>query len=254
MAAEFSSVQPLPTRPGAMAAQPVRPKGQVTAGRPLPPRAGESAAVATQTTVAELAPVTVAAAPASPVASAPAAPPVVQAPLALRATKPDPRPMRIAFGAGAVAAVSALTIGMVKPDFAASLTGAESTDAGTAEAAKATTDVSVRHVTDYVLLEPGEKAPRGATVISADELLGLTDGQPDPRQPNDGGRADGQHPRDRSATKPGSQATDTRASGRQEPAADAPAAEPDQKAPAQAERQPAPKPDPGRVSTRQSGS
>ena len=151
MAAEFSTVQPLPARPGAMAAQPVRRKGQVTAGRPLPPRVGDIAT--TTSAIANPAPaVAPAAAPAltSSVQPAPAA--------VARAAKPDPRPMRLAFGAGAMAAVGALTIGMVRPDFTGS--GADTaTSTGRPDgSASAATEAQgrVQRVTNYVLLKPGE--------------------------------------------------------------------------------------------------
>ena len=222
MAAEFSTVQPLPPRPGAMAAQPVRPKGQVTAGRPLPPRVGELAA-ATAAVADPPPPVSQAVAPAL-------VPSVQPAPAGVaRAAKPDPRPMRLAFGAGAVAAVGALTIGMVRPDFSGS--GADpGASAGTSDGSTSTaveTQAAVRQVTNYVLLKPGEKAPKGATVISAEELLGISE------QPAKADR--------HQATKPDRQADPH------------PAAQPNKPA-AQADRAPQPQPDPPRVTTRQSGS
>lgn len=122
--------------------------------------------------------------------------------------------MRLAFGAGAVAAVSALTIGMVKPDFIGG--SADEASASSSEdapvAAPANDRVRVRHVTDYVLLKPGEKPPRGATVISAAELLGVSE----PRVNRNAGN-----------------------SGDQRVGRD--------------QREPQPQPDPPRVETRQSG-
>ena len=222
MAAEFSTVQPLPARPGAMAAQPVRAKGQVTAGRPLPPRVGELAA--TTTTIANPAPVVAQAAAPALVPSVQAAPAAVA-----RAAKPDPRPMRLAFGAGAVAAVGALTIGMVHADLTGSGADAEASagasDGSTSAAAEE--QARVRRVTNYVLLKPGEKAPKGAKVISAEELLGISE------QP---AKADRQP-----VTKPDRQADPQ------------PAAQPNKPA-AQSDRAPQPQPDPPRVTTRQSGS
>ena len=86
--------------------------------------------------------------------------------------------MRMAFGAGAVAAVSVLTIGMVRPDFTGSAADPALSAQSVDEAQAATdADVRVRRVTNYVVLRPGEKAPKGATVISAEELFGFADQQ-----------------------------------------------------------------------------
>ena len=228
MAAEFTGVQPLPARPGAMAAQQVRPKGQVTAGRPLPPRATDTPPAQITAAAEPTAPFV------APVAVPVVAPPAAPAPVAVaRAARPDPRPMRLAFGAGAMAAVGALTIGMVRPDFTGSANEAPSGQPADQQASTASdADIRVRRVTNYVLLEPGEKAPKGATVISAEELLGLGNETVRP----DRQRAD-QPDRSR-ATRPDRQ----------------PAAQPDRQPAPQAERAPQPQPDPPRVTTRQSGS
>ena len=154
--------------------------------------------------------------------------------------------MRIAFGAGAVAAVSALTIGMVKPDFS----GAAGNEAGStiseesAIEAPASERVRVRRVTNYVVLKPGEKAPRGATVISAEELLGVSD-------PVRGSRPDGSRT-DGSAT--GGSTTDARRDPQPKPDRQAAAPQPDRQPAQETQRQPEPQPDPPRVTTRQSGS
>ena len=83
--------------------------------------------------------------------------------------------MRWAFGAGAVAAVSILTVGFVKPDFATPDETVAANDNGTQRSAPAASQRSqarVKRVTRYVYLERGERAPRGATVIDADQAPG----------------------------------------------------------------------------------
>ncbi len=112
--------------------------------------------------------------------------------------KPDPRPMRVVYGAGAVAVASVMAVGLVQPDFTATAdqqaasdanaadpnAGADQLNAGTANSngqarnKKTTTDttqanVQVKHVVKYIHLKPGQTAPPGATVI--------TPGQPTPR-------------------------------------------------------------------------
>lgn len=87
-----------------------------------------------------------------------------------RPSKPDPRPMRFVYGAGAVAAMSVMAVGLVQPDFAATAdqpaSNAPTTDPNAVAPAPA--DVAVRHVTEYIHLKPGQTAPPGATVIAAD--------------------------------------------------------------------------------------
>jgi hypothetical protein len=87
-----------------------------------------------------------------------------------RPSKPDARPMRFVYGAGAVAAMSVMAVGLVQPDFAATADQNNVPDA-TADpnaVAQVPADVAVRHVTQYVHLQPGQTAPPGATVIAAD--------------------------------------------------------------------------------------
>lgn len=83
--------------------------------------------------------------------------------------KPDARPMRIVYGAGAVAALSVMAVGLVQPDYAA--TADQTTIADPADdpntVAQAPANGAVRHVTRYVYLRPGQTAPPGATVIAA---------------------------------------------------------------------------------------
>jgi hypothetical protein len=77
--------------------------------------------------------------------------------------------MRVVYGAGAVAALSVMAVGLVQPDYAA--TADQATVAGPAAdphaVAQAPASGDVRHVTRYVYLKPGETAPPGATVIAA---------------------------------------------------------------------------------------
>jgi hypothetical protein len=87
-----------------------------------------------------------------------------------RPSKPDARPMRFVYGAGAVAAMSVMAVGLVQPDFAATADQTGSAGGTTADpntVAQAPADVAVRHVTQYIHLKPGETAPPGATVIAA---------------------------------------------------------------------------------------
>jgi hypothetical protein len=97
-------------------------------------------------------------------------------PAAVSATpkqRPDPRPMRLALGAGTLAAVSIMAAGLVRYPVATA------DDAGDATAADALTDavmvetiatarpeVRIKHRTVYVQLKRGQKAPKGAKVIS----------------------------------------------------------------------------------------
>jgi flagellar hook-length control protein FliK len=255
------TAQALPLRPGAAAVQPRRFKGTVTEGRPLPPRAGEVPAAAAPR-LAAAAPAVTAAATATPVSAAIAAPvaaPVaVPAALAARPSKPDARPMRFVFGAGAVAAVSVLTIGLVKPDWS-NASEPSATDQDAVSAAIDATDSSAprtrvkgraRHVTEYVFLAPGEKAPNGATVISNDKYLtrmGIAPDEPsapasDPTaRPGVAAKPDRQ-PTTQTNNKPTTQAN--------KPAADKPVT-PDKPA---ADKPAAPAPTKPPVTTRQSGS
>src|SRR5689334_677732 len=91
--------------------------------------------------------------------------------------RPDPRPMRLALGAGSIAAVSIMAAGLVRfPP-----TGATSGDALTADEAAvdapvietlatARPEVRIKHRTVYVHLKRGQKAPSGAKVISGKAL------------------------------------------------------------------------------------
>jgi hypothetical protein len=80
--------------------------------------------------------------------------------------RPDPRPMRLALGAGTLAAVSIMAAGLVRFPVATddAIAAADGQAAGTLATARP--EVIVRHRTRYVQLKPGQKAPRGAKVIS----------------------------------------------------------------------------------------
>ena len=86
-----------------------------------------------------------------------------------RQSKPDARPMRFVYGAGAVAAMSVMAVGLVQPDFAATADQSNASDpTGDPNAvAQVPGGTTVQHVTQYVHLQPGETAPPGAPVIAA---------------------------------------------------------------------------------------
>lgn len=110
-------------------------------------------------------------------------------PVQAERAKPDARPMRVVYGAGAVAAVSVMTVGLIQPTWDSSSSDptsppdvAPSGDAAIADqprnngqshsnASQPAPDV--RHVIRYVQLKPGQHAPPGARVI--------TPGAPTPR-------------------------------------------------------------------------
>lgn len=180
--------RPLPPLP----AKPVRDlPPRPTAGRPLPPRPASPVATASapgsaaealsamalpegvsRDMVVALAR-ELAAEMARSSRPAPVARPAADARLARpdsRQSKPDARPMRFVYGAGAVAAMSVMAVGLVQPDFAATadqIVGSNSTPDPNA-VAQVPADVAVTHVTQYIHLQPGETAPPGATVIAPD--------------------------------------------------------------------------------------
>ncbi len=83
--------------------------------------------------------------------------------------RPDPRPMRLAFGVTGLAALSAMIAGIVSPAQPASAPlPADPSAAASTTAADAPTTISVpvQHVTKYVTLKPGQTAPPGATVVT----------------------------------------------------------------------------------------
>lgn len=76
--------------------------------------------------------------------------------------RPDPRPMRLAFGAGALAALSAMSVGLVRFTSASA-----STEVATSDGSGAILPpTEIRHIIQYIHLKPGEVAPPGATVVT----------------------------------------------------------------------------------------
>ncbi len=82
--------------------------------------------------------------------------------------RPDPRPMRLALGAGTLAAVSIMAAGLIRiPAAAGDEVVADAADAATTETvATARPEVRIKHRTVYVKLKRGQKAPTGAKVIT----------------------------------------------------------------------------------------
>lgn len=81
--------------------------------------------------------------------------------------RPDPRPMRLAYAAGAVVAATAIAAGLAH----AGNTGASpaaTTEVVQQEQPAQARSVEVRHVIRYVHLLPGQNAPPGARVITPD--------------------------------------------------------------------------------------
>ena len=94
--------------------------------------------------------------------------------------------MRVVYGAGAVAAMSIMAVGLVQPDWTSTADPGQTDDSfnptddpgaiavlpdgtspGQADPTGAVRGGNVRHVIRYVYLKPGQTAPPGATVISA---------------------------------------------------------------------------------------
>ena len=88
--------------------------------------------------------------------------------------RPDPRPMRLALGVGTIAAVSIMAAGLVRfpaatGDTSGDVMAADGTSAGapvTEILATARPEVRIKHRTVYVHLKPGQRAPKGAKVIT----------------------------------------------------------------------------------------
>lgn len=94
-----------------------------------------------------------------PYAGAPGASPAVHV---LRA-RPDARPMRVALGAGGLAALSALLTAIALPvrsPAAAPVAGSQQMAPGSTP-----TPITLQRPIQYVQLQPGQTAPPGATVI-----------------------------------------------------------------------------------------
>ena len=73
--------------------------------------------------------------------------------------------MRLVFGAGAMAALSVMSVGLVRLPVADSSSTEIITDPGPAVAGP---DIRINHVIRYVHLKPGQVAPAGAKVITPD--------------------------------------------------------------------------------------
>ena len=97
----------------------------------------------------------------APVAAAP-----IQAarPAPVARAKPDPRPLRIAYGMGAVAAATALVTALISPPPAGAAAGSATDVAQTTITLPAEPAQPVKHVIQYVQLKPGETAPPNAAV------------------------------------------------------------------------------------------
>ena len=88
--------------------------------------------------------------------------------------RPDPRPMRLVLGAGTIAAVSIMAAGLVRFPAATGDTSGDAiaADGAAADAAVVETlatarpEVRIKHRTVYVHLKRGQKAPKGAKVIT----------------------------------------------------------------------------------------
>lgn len=82
--------------------------------------------------------------------------------------RPDPRPMRLAYAAGAIAALSAISAGLVHAGTTGSGTTTTTVEVVPQDQPKAVGPVDVQHVIRYIHLQPGQTAPPGATVITPD--------------------------------------------------------------------------------------
>ena len=191
-----------------------RQPGWRTANRPLPPRSGEAVVASAAATAPAGIPSLVEAAqgssgplPPRPVSVPAAGAPSIAVPAATVAmapangsakSRPDAKPMRVVYGAGALAAISVITVGLVQPteqsaqsDLTASANGPTSGSGADDRRARRTNG---RRTVRYVFLPPGDQAPVGARVISAAEAArrGVA---PRTTVPDGTGRARGDRPR-----------------------------------------------------------
>lgn len=80
--------------------------------------------------------------------------------------KPDPRPMRLALGAGGLAAFSALLSAIVMPARPAVVTTVADAQPADSTAANAIgTPITVQQQIQYIQLQAGQTAPPGAIVV-----------------------------------------------------------------------------------------
>ena len=90
-------------------------------------------------------------------------------------SKPDARPMRMALGAGGIAALSALAAAIVLPPRpAAPVSATQNQQSQTTDSQPSSTPVQLVRPIRYVQLSPGETAPPGATVIDASAPTPIT--------------------------------------------------------------------------------
>ena len=97
----------------------------------------------------------------TPVAARPAPTP---RPAPVAKQRPDPRPMRLGLGAGAIAAMSIMAAGLIRFPVADPIVEGDDEQVPQAVLPR---DVRVEKRARYEQLKPGQKAPRGATVIDA---------------------------------------------------------------------------------------
>ena len=93
-----------------------------------------------------------------------AAPVHAARPAPVARVKPDPRPLRIAFGMAGLAATTALLTALASPPPAGAAAGSATDIAQTTVTLPAEPAQPVKHVIQYVQLKPGQTAPPNATV------------------------------------------------------------------------------------------
>ncbi len=81
--------------------------------------------------------------------------------------RPDARPMRLAYAAGTVAALSAAAAGLVRFGSSDATSASVALESSSGATAASPQTIPVRHVIHYVHLAPGQTAPPGARVITA---------------------------------------------------------------------------------------
>lgn len=189
---------------------------------------------------------------------------------ARQTTRPDPRPMRVVYGAGAAAAMSIMVVGLVQPDWSAAA-DPPAVDEGTRQeefaaapaASSAGTDRPtdgtvadapsarrrIRHVTRYVYLKAGQTAPPGATVITAPGRSSNPDAA---NRPARNGSTATPKPR-RHRTGGGNNAGNSNGTNAGPVATARPTPRPTPRSTPQATPRPTPRPTPKPVKTRQSG-
>lgn len=195
------------------AKEPVSQGKPVTSGRELPPRRGGAAS---EEVSADSADIPRASRPREGIEHRPVPARSGGGPARRPTNRPDPRPMRVVYGAGAVTAMSIMAVGLVQPNWTSTADSGPTDDSfnptddpgaiavlpdGTDPGQPDPTGTSasgrggkVRHVIRYIYLKPGQTAPPGATVISASapppRVVGNHPSNPDPTatpRPHSGG-------------------------------------------------------------------